>query len=157
MKSKNHHEEVFQAIQAFVLKREKKIQAQNTLEQRLAKDIKDTVRAWSVTQLHILSLVNQKPRELNNTMLAAELNVSKPAVTKAVNLLTQHGLITAIRTAASHKEVYYDITSQGKELAGKHDRLHQQVRARYDELLDGFSDEELAVILRFLGEWSKLI
>ncbi|WP_256701662.1 MULTISPECIES: MarR family transcriptional regulator [Paenibacillus] len=110
-----------------------------------------------MTQLHILSLVNENPNGWNNTLLSTELNVSKPAVTKAVNALIENDLLLSTKKAENNKEVYYDITHPGRELAVEHDKLHKIIEGKYYDLFRTFSEEELDVVIRFLDGWSKLI
>ncbi|WP_010268368.1 MarR family transcriptional regulator [Paenibacillus senegalensis] len=114
------------------------------------------VRDWSVTQLHILSLIKRLPFKMNNTSLAAELNLSKAAITKAVNTLIQHNLVVTAKKADNLKEIYYEVTDQGKQLAAEHDKMHNQAEKKYHELFSHFHDDEIDVIIRFLKRWSMM-
>jgi len=149
------NKEAFIAIQSFILKREKNIQNRRTIEKKMTEE--QSTRNWTITQLHILSAVNDNPNELNNTSLAAELNISKPAVTKALNGLIEHNLIVASKKAENNKEIYYDVTAKGKLLAAEHEKLHKIIEQQYDELFNDFSEDEINVIIRFLHAWSELI
>jgi DNA-binding MarR family transcriptional regulator len=151
------YQEAFDAIQGFIMKKERKVTARNMMENSLAEESQQLSRKWTITQLHILSLVKNKPHEWNNTLLSTELNVSKPAVTKAVNALMEHHLIAALKKEDNHKVIYYGLTPQGEELADQHDRLHKIVEGKYFEMLNTFSEDELNVVIRFLKAWSDII
>jgi len=139
------------------LNKERNISTRRTIENNKTKEVQQSTRKWTITQLHILSLVNENPNGWNNTLLSTELNVSKPAVTKAVNALIENDLLISTKKAENNKEVYYDITHQGKELAVEHEKLHKIIERKYYDLFRAFSEEELDVVIRFLDAWSKLI
>ena len=78
-------------------------------------------------------------------------------MTKAVNVLTKHGMIESHKKPNNNKELYYTLTDEGKKLADVHDRMHEIAKQRYIELFDRFSESELETVIRFLNEWSKHI
>ncbi|GIN14297.1 hypothetical protein J26TS2_41640 [Shouchella clausii] len=107
------------------------------------------VSDWTLTQLHIVAIVKEKERA-NNTMLAEHLNVSKPAVTKAVKKLLDQQILEKIQQADNKKEVFYRLTKSGEMLAFIHDQLHEQARNRYMRIFAEFNSTELETIIRFL-------
>ncbi|GIO99630.1 putative HTH-type transcriptional regulator YvnA [Paenibacillus lautus] len=147
----NKRKEAIEAVQYFIMNREKNIRNRSTsIESTVGSD---SVKNWSMTQLHILSLVKRNPCQLNNTSLATELNLSKSAITKAINTLIQHHLVVTAKKTDNLKEIYYEATDQGKQLATAHDKLHHQAEEKYYELFSHFNDEEIDVIIRFLNAW----
>lgn len=110
---------------------------------------------YTLTQLHIVSLIHQNPMGCNNTYLAEHLKISKPAVTKAVKKLIENNAIDGCHKEGDRKSIYYSLTSSGRELAERHDAYHDQVMERYHELLDLFNTTEMEVITRFLTEWKQ--
>lgn len=50
------------------------------------------VSDWTLTQLHIVAVIKEKGKA-NNIMLSEILNVSKPAITKAVKKLLEHNIL----------------------------------------------------------------
>ncbi|ALP35985.1 hypothetical protein ASL14_07180 [Paenibacillus sp. IHB B 3084] len=155
----NHikQEQTFEAVQHFLLARERSVQKRQALLDTLTEEVNKENRRWTTTQLHILSLINSSQGGMNNASLAAELNISKPAVTKAVNILIEHHLVLTSKKSDNHKELYYNVTDEGRKLAAVHDRMHQQLKERYNQLFDAFSEEELDVVIRFLNAWSQLL
>ncbi|WP_226001474.1 MarR family transcriptional regulator [Paenibacillus sp. BJ-4] len=118
------HELTFEAVQHFLLARERSTQKRQALLEALTEDVMREKRRWTITQLHILSLVNSNQCGMNNASLAAELHVSKPAVTKAVNILVEHQLLLTSKKSDNQKELYYDVTDKGRQLAAVHDQMH---------------------------------
>lgn len=151
----NKHEEVLQAIQNFITARERTVQKREDLAFKTLGELDKTQRRWTLTQLHILSLINKNNNLMNNASLAAKLNISKPAVTKAINILKNHDLILTTKKSNNNKELYYTLTDDGQKLANVHDQLHEKVKEQYIELFQAFSEEELDVVIRFLNAWSQ--
>lgn len=152
------YEQAFQAVQDFILKREKRAQHEQQAFAKEAFQEDDSIRKhWTLTQLHIISLISENEADVNNAFLAAKLQISKAAVTKAVNVLTKHGMIESHKKPNNNKELYYRLTDEGKKLADIHDRMHEIAKQRYIELFERFSESELETVIRFLNEWSKHI
>lgn len=148
-------ENTLKAIENFILQREKKIKQQNDVAESLLIHHGFSEDKWTLTQLHIVALINEKPGEANNTFLANQLGISKPAVTKAISALTKKDMVTAQKRESNQKTVFYSLTNSGEKLALIHEQMHQKARERYEQLLNQFSDEELQLITKFLNTWSK--
>lgn len=148
-------EKTLKAIENFILQREKNSKQQNDVAEGLLISHGFSGDKWSLTQLHIVALINEKPSEANNTFLAKKLGISKPAVTKAINALTKENMITAQKKESNQKTIYYSLTNSGKKLALIHEQMHQKAKGRYEQLLNQFSNEELQLITKFLNAWSR--
>ncbi|WP_334075888.1 MULTISPECIES: MarR family transcriptional regulator [Paenibacillus] len=150
--------QALEAVQQFIMRREKRVQTRSTAAEMLASELTPAAESkWTLTQLHILSLVKKQPGALNNTLLAERLHLSKPAVTKAVRPLVERQLLLPSHNVANQKEIYYRLSEQGGASAEAHDRIHERLKDEYIRLFGAFSDEELDVIIRFLNAWSSLI
>lgn len=148
-------ENTLKAIENFILQREKKTKQQNDIAESLLIRHGFSEDKWSLTQLHIVALINEKPSKANNTFLANQLGISKPAVTKAINALTEKDMITAQKKESNQKTIFYSLTNSGEKLALIHEQMHQKASERYDQLLNQFSDDELQLITKFLNAWSR--
>ncbi|MGG0731347.1 MarR family transcriptional regulator [Bacillus paramycoides] len=42
---------------------------------------------WTLTQLHIVSVIHESKHQMNNTLLSMELNISKATISKAIRVL----------------------------------------------------------------------
>lgn len=110
----------------------------------------------SLTQLHILSLIVQRPNQLYNAMLSKLLNISKPGITKAIRFLLERQLISVVDNCPNEKEVRFKATIKGEKLENIHKKLHAEAQSHYETLFKHFSDSELNVVIRFLNYWSKV-
>ncbi|ASB90798.1 MarR family transcriptional regulator [Bacillus sonorensis] len=150
------YEQAFQAVQDFILNREKRTQhVQQELAKEALKGEENLPQHWTITQLHIVSLINDGQSLVNNAYLAEKLHVSKAAITKATTVLLKHGMIESRKKPNNNKELYYTLTEEGEKLAAVHDRMHEIAKKRYIALFEQFSEAELETVIRFLGEWSK--
>lgn len=145
-------EKVLKAIEHLITQRDKKIQKRTSLP---ALSNGESAEEWTLTQLHIVALINDHPSEANNTFLSKQLHVSKPAITKAVNYLIEKGAITSEKREDNQKSIYYTLTDAGQNLASAHEQVHQKAVDRYHQLLDQFTETELEVVARFLSSWTK--
>lgn len=104
---------------------------------------------WTLTQLHIVSAIKAQG-SANNTFLSETLNVSKPAITKAIKKMLDKNVIVETRQEANQKEIHYLLTAFGEQLSSIHEQLHEKARNRYLRLLDSFNTDELETIITFL-------
>lgn len=150
------HEKAFQAVEQLLLKREDNIQRQQQLAEQMAAEMEAPARKWTITQLHLLSILHIQG-EVNNMHLAEQLRISRPAVTKATAILLKHELIREVRSPHNLKEVYYTLTPTGEQLATIHERLHDRLLEQYEQLFSQFDEAELSTIIRFLHTWAEYI
>ncbi|MCY7783374.1 MULTISPECIES: MarR family transcriptional regulator [unclassified Bacillus (in: firmicutes)] len=146
------HDELFQAIQQFALKRDKRVWQKVQIPS--SKHLDHLKKDWTLTQLHIVSCIHTS-KNVNNSFLAARLHISKAAVSKAIQALLKHNIITVTKKPGNKKEIFYTLTESGKELAGLHERLHQKAKERYKQLFNEFSIDELKTVTAFINLWIK--
>ncbi|WP_179134535.1 MarR family transcriptional regulator [Oceanobacillus timonensis] len=114
------------------------------------------VSDWTLTQLHVVAVIKEKG-QANNTTLAEQLNISKPAVTKAVKKLLENRMLEKIQQDGNKKEVYYMLTDSGDMLAAIHEELHEKAESRYLDIFNHFDDNELETLITFFKLVSKNI
>lgn len=105
---------------------------QVTQEQQWLKDhiesekLRTIAGSLSVIALHILSALEEC--DLTGIELAERLHVTRGGVSRAAHKLNEFQLITSVRKADNHKNVYYHLTSEGKEIATVHDHMHKELK-----------------------------
>lgn len=105
--------------------------------------------SWTLTQFHIVAFLKENEL-MNNTILARELNISKPAVTKATKKLLEHKIIKEQQNEGNKKEIFYVLTEKGEVMAAIHEKLHRNAEKQYLSLLESFNKEQLETIILFL-------
>ena len=93
------------------------------------------------TQEHILMLLSQE--RLTNSELAKRLNISQAAITKATKYLVTKGLLASVKNKEDARVTYFELTNSAMH-------HHDSTIAVYEKLLGQFSENEQAVITRFL-------
>lgn len=104
------------------------------------------------TQEHILMLLSQEA--LTNTDLAKRLNVSQAAVTKAVKSLVEKGMLETAKAEADGRVTDLSLTAEALPIAQEHTHHHEKTLSVYDKVVGDFSEEEQAIIARFVKRLS---
>ena len=145
----NHIDKKMKALNALqqLIKEREAVQKRKSFSRKNEEN--SIVMDWTLTQLHIVSAIKAQG-SANNTSLSETLNVSKPAITKAIKKMLEKNVIVETRQEANQKEVHYLLTDFGKRLASIHEQLHEKARNRYLRLLDSFNSDELETIITFL-------
>ena len=114
--------------------------------------VNDAELTLTNTQGHILMLLAECGAQ-TNAQLAKLLHVSPAAMTKAMKGLTnrEEQVVTAVADTQDARMNRWSLTEAGQRVAKKHEKAHQLTRAAYQEVLDNFSEEEQAVIARFIS------
>lgn len=71
------------------------------------------------------------------------MHITRGGVSRAAYKLNEFQLITLVHQADNHKNVYYHLTSEGKEIAEIHDLMHQELKKVSE---NHYSNEEIATI-----------
>lgn len=107
------------------------------------------------TQEHILMLIENNA--FTNKEIARQLNVSQAAITKAIKALIAQDLLVAVRDSRDARIVRYSLTDLAKPIADEHAHHHAHTLASYEELVEQYSEDEQAIISRFLTDLVKRI
>ncbi|MCY7786348.1 MarR family transcriptional regulator [Bacillus inaquosorum] len=150
------HDELFQAIQQFALKRDKRVwqKVQIPSHSMSSAHLEHLKKDWTLTQLHIVSCIHTS-QNVNNSFLASRLHISKAAVSKAVKALLKHNIITVTKKPGNKKEIFYTLTESGRELAALHEQLHEKAKEQYKQLFNEFSIDDLKTVTAFFNLWVK--
>ncbi|MCT4396167.1 MarR family winged helix-turn-helix transcriptional regulator [Periweissella beninensis] len=109
------------------------------------------------TQAHILMLLDQADLgKLTNSRLAVLMNVSKPAITKIIKVLEREGYLICRRDENDRRISYPELTAMGRLVAATHVTVHMQSNARLVAVFDKYSEDELVVIQKFIGDMGQL-
>ncbi|MEB9440244.1 MarR family transcriptional regulator [Bacillus cereus] len=151
------HKQTLKAIEDFVITREKKKYASQEMIKELVSDYENINKNWTLTQLHIVSVIHESKQQMNNTLLSMELNISKATISKAIRVLIDNRILLTHQNTDNKKEIFYTLTDKGIQLAIVHKKLHKIAHKRYSELFQQFDDFELQVVTKFLEAWKQCI
>lgn len=113
-----------------------------------------TAQKINATQAHLLMLLQEE--NATNATLADRMNLSKPAITKAVKNLVAHGYVLSSPDASDKRSVNYALTPAGIKLARQHEQSHQALHQTIDATIATFTDEQQATIIYFLKQINQL-
>jgi DNA-binding MarR family transcriptional regulator len=105
----------------------------------------------SVEQFHILRHVRRGTGSISE--LATAKNISRPAVSQAVETLVKKGMLTRVQSTRDRRFVEVALTPAGEELL---DRLFKQTRKWMNELMKGLTRDELETIAKAMEALKKI-
>src|ERR1044071_2786072 len=97
----------------------------------------------SVEQFHVLRHVRRGTGSISE--LATAKNISRPAISQAVELLVKKGMLTRIQSTQDRRFVDVALTEAGNHLL---DEVFQETRTWMKERMSGLSREELQTVAK---------
>ena len=106
----------------------------------------------TVEQFHILRFVRKGSESLSE--LAAAKNISRPAMSQAVEVLVKKGLLSRIQSTQDRRYVELALTEAGNHLL---DTVFQDTRAWMKERMQGLTSAEVETIARAMEAMKKML
>jgi DNA-binding MarR family transcriptional regulator len=106
----------------------------------------------SVEQFHILRFVRRGTASMSE--LATAKNISRPAMSQAVEILVKKGLLTRVQSTQDRRYVDLALTAAGNQLL---DTVFQDTRAWMKELMRGLTVAELETIGMAMEAMKKML
>jgi DNA-binding MarR family transcriptional regulator len=106
----------------------------------------------TVEQFHVLRYVRRRPGSMSE--LAAAKNISRPAISQAVEVLVKKGLLARLERPEDRRCVELTLTRAGNELL---DTVFNETRAWMREGMKILSEEELEAITKAMPALKKMV
>jgi DNA-binding MarR family transcriptional regulator len=106
----------------------------------------------TVEQFHVLRHVRGGMGSVSE--LAAAKNISRPAISQAVDILVNKGLLTRVQSAQDRRYVELALTDEGNHLL---DTVFKETRAWMKERMRVLSAEELELMAKAMEVMKKII
>ncbi|ANY68353.1 transcriptional regulator [Paenibacillus sp. BIHB 4019] len=103
----------------------------------------------NMTEIHTISCIGQH-EPLNLTTIADKMALSKGNVSKVTTRLLKNGWVRRTQLNDNKKEVFFRLTTPGKQLYAIHEEIHDKAQAQFMGILHAYSEAELEVVKRFL-------
>ncbi|MGG3279092.1 MarR family transcriptional regulator [Paenibacillus solani] len=110
----------------------------------------------NLSTIHVLDCIGQH-EPINHSAIAEKLKLSKASITKISKKLLSLDLIHRTQLNDNRKEVYFRLTTQGKQLFQLHRTMHEAEEQRFMRFLDDYSESELQTILKFFQGMARYI
>jgi len=95
--------------------------------------------------IHLIDVIGKHP-DYNATQIAEVLGNTKGAVSQMTAKLERKGLIHRQKSSASEKEVTFLLTESGQKVFDGHEKLHEELYERLNDILCEFSEDDVAKI-----------
>ncbi len=106
----------------------------------------------TVEQFHILRFVRRGTASMSE--LATAKNISRPAMSQAVEILVKKGLLTRVQSTQDRRYVDLALTETGNQLL---DTVFQDTRVWMKERMHGLTVTELETIVRAMEAMKKML
>ena len=106
----------------------------------------------TVEQFHILRFVRRGTASMSE--LATAKNISRPAMSQAVEILVKKGLLTRVQSTQDRRYVDLALTGAGNQLL---DTVFQETRVWMKERMHGLTVAELETIGRAMEAMKKML
>jgi DNA-binding MarR family transcriptional regulator len=107
--------------------------------------------AITVEQFHVLRHVR---RGISMSELAAARNISRPAISQAVDILVQKGLLTRVQSTQDRRYAELALTDEGNHLL---DSVFNETREWMKERMHAFTAHELETMAEAMEIMKKII
>ncbi|MFK5705279.1 MarR family winged helix-turn-helix transcriptional regulator [Ligilactobacillus sp. LYQ139] len=114
--------------------------------------LKELIPQISVVAYHLLDALLHHG-EMPGSTIATELGVTRGAVTRAARTLKQLALITSTKHPDNQKNIYYQLTASGKQLAMLHNTMREELYQQLANHIQAtYSPDQIELIIRFLTD-----
>ncbi|GFH42906.1 MarR family transcriptional regulator [Lactococcus hodotermopsidis] len=108
---------------------------------------------FSLSEISYIEYVG-KHANANVTRLASALYMTRGAISKMTRKLQKKGIIESFQKPENKKEIYFTLTDEGRRIDAIHRRLHADFIEADKTVFAAFSEEELAVVARFVAKYN---
>lgn len=105
----------------------------------------------TVEQFHVLRFVR---KGMSISELATAKNISRPAISQAVDVLVKKGLLTRVQNTKDRRYVTLALTKEGNALL---DTVFKETRAWMKDRMSKLTKEELESIARAMQAFKKIL
>ncbi len=106
----------------------------------------------TVEQFHVLRYVRRGPGSMSE--LATAKNISRPAISQAVDVLVKKGLLTRVHSTQDRRCVELALTDSGNALL---DTVFKETRGWMKERMSALTVDELETIARAMEALKKML
>lgn len=111
----------------------------------------DGTKPLNTAAIHLIDIIG-KHKGYNLTEIADILGFTKGAVSQMTSKLERENLIMKQKHATNDKDVYFCLTEEGRRVYEGHEKLHEGLYTRLEEIFAQFSNEDIDKIKAALKE-----
>lgn len=126
---------------------------QNRMEKRFGQGKVDD---YSASELGVITVIGSMT-DVNVTILAQHLQMTKGAISKIIRKLTDNHLIENYQKLDNHQKIYYHLTDSGKDVFDRHWVCRDGLDNLDREFLSKFSEDECEIICKFFTQFNAYL
>lgn len=107
--------------------------------------------AYQLSEIHVIDLIAHM-KSPNVTTIAANLHMTRGAVSKIMARLMERGDVVSFRHPDNQKNVYFRLTERGEIVRNVHHQFHERARTHVKEFFSRYSPEELRIVQMFMSD-----
>ncbi|AFA50168.1 MarR family transcriptional regulator [Acetobacterium woodii] len=115
--------------------------------------MKAGLKGYNPSEIHCIAYIGEN-EDSNVTKLAESFDMTRGAISKLSKKLVKKGLIESYQKPENKKEVYFELTEQGKAIYTIHEKMHREFKNRDQPFFDQVTEEQLDVILSFAEKYN---
>jgi DNA-binding MarR family transcriptional regulator len=108
------------------------------------------------SEIHTIMTIG-KNKDINPTTLSLLLGISKSAISQMISRLVRKNLVEKHRDPDNDKEILLRLSPRGTIACLGHEQHHARIYARMHQNLGDLTDEQFALILKFLSAMEETI
>ncbi len=116
--------------------------------------MKKELIGYTSSEVHWLEFIENTP-DVNVTKLSEHFFMTRGAMSKATKKLIAKDAIYSLKKENNKKEIYFELTEEGKRVYLLHQKLHQEFKIRDQEIFANLSKEMLEEVDHFLKTYDK--
>lgn len=105
----------------------------------------DGTEPLNTAAIHLIDVIGKHP-DYNATEIADVLGNTKGAVSQMTSKLENKGLIQRKHSEVSDKEITFTLTESGQKVFDGHEKLHDKLYQKLEEILGEFSADDVEKI-----------
>lgn len=110
--------------------------------------LQDALKGYTPSEVHCIEAI-EKTKNPNVIKLASSLYLTRGAISKLTQKLIKKNLIESYKNTNNKKEVYFKLTSRGKEIYEIHEKLNKDFRERDNIVFEQLTEIQFTHILDF--------
>ena len=115
--------------------------------------MKVSLKGYNPSEIHCIAYIGED-KDSNVTKLAESFDMTRGAISKLTKKLVKKGLIESYQKPENKKEVYFELTKQGKAIYNTHEEMHREFKDRDQPFFEQVPEEQLDAILGFAKKYN---
>lgn len=111
----------------------------------------EVFKGLNLSEIHCIDMIG-KIEDGNVTKISNKLSITRGAVSKITKKLLLRNYISKYQKPENKKEIYFQLTPEGKEVFHIHEKLHKEWEDNKIKILSNYNLTELNTILNFLQD-----